>query len=79
MTVRHLESGCACRSAALTCVASSIGSIRMLHLLLRPVWTRIFSGVDIREEDLERLRDRVEQLTAMGFELTLCQKAVPRL
>lgn len=31
-------------------------TIRFLHVLLRPLWTRVFSGVDVRPEDLERLR-----------------------
>ena len=30
--------------------------IRVLYLLLQPLWTKVFSGVDIREEDLERIR-----------------------
>ncbi len=30
--------------------------IRVLHVFLRPLWTRVFSGVDVREEDLDRLR-----------------------
>lgn len=31
--------------------------IRLLYIVLYPLWTRVFSGVDIRDEDLERIRD----------------------
>jgi glycerol-3-phosphate O-acyltransferase len=31
-------------------------TIQLLHLLLRPLWTRVFSGVDVRTEDIERIR-----------------------
>ena len=31
--------------------------IRALDLLLQPLWTRVFSGVDVRDEDLARLRE----------------------
>ncbi len=30
--------------------------IELLNLILKPVWTRIYSGVDVRPEDLERIR-----------------------
>ncbi|MEZ4235098.1 MAG: 1-acyl-sn-glycerol-3-phosphate acyltransferase [Myxococcota bacterium] len=30
--------------------------IQLLHLVLRPLWTRVFSGVDVRPEDVERIR-----------------------
>ncbi|MEQ1567876.1 MAG: 1-acyl-sn-glycerol-3-phosphate acyltransferase [Myxococcota bacterium] len=30
--------------------------IQLLHLVLRPLWTRVFSGVDARPEDIERVR-----------------------
>jgi glycerol-3-phosphate O-acyltransferase len=30
--------------------------IQLLHVLLRPLWTRVFSGVDARPEDIERIR-----------------------
>lgn len=30
--------------------------IQMLHLVLRPLWTRVFSGVDARPEDIECIR-----------------------
>ncbi|MEQ1508544.1 MAG: 1-acyl-sn-glycerol-3-phosphate acyltransferase, partial [Myxococcota bacterium] len=31
-------------------------TIQLLHLLLRPLWTRVFSGVDVRPEDIARIR-----------------------
>jgi glycerol-3-phosphate O-acyltransferase len=30
--------------------------IQLLHVLLRPLWTRVFSGVDVRAEDIDRIR-----------------------
>lgn len=30
--------------------------IRLLHLVLQPLWTRIYAGVDVRPEDMERIR-----------------------
>ncbi|HHO52120.1 MAG TPA: hypothetical protein ENK18_14905 [Deltaproteobacteria bacterium] len=34
----------------------SWSTIKLLHLVLRPLWTRVFSGVDVRPADLEHLR-----------------------
>ena len=33
--------------------------VNALFILLRPMWTRVFSGVDIREEDLARIRHAI--------------------
>lgn len=30
--------------------------IQLLHLVLRPLWTRVFSGVDVRAVDIDRIR-----------------------
>jgi len=46
--------------------------IRALHLILRPLWTRVFSGVDVREEDLERIRSAMRGGTAI---LVPCHKS----
>jgi glycerol-3-phosphate O-acyltransferase len=46
--------------------------IRFLHLVLRPLWTRVFSGVDVREEDLERIRSAMRGGTAI---LVPCHKS----
>ncbi len=37
--------------------------IRMLHIVLRPLWTRVFSGVDVPAEDLERIRSAMREGT----------------
>jgi len=37
--------------------------ISALHLLLRPLWTRVFSGVDVPEADLERIRQAMRDGT----------------
>lgn len=37
--------------------------IRLLYYVLQPVWTRIYAGVDIRDEDLERIRAAMRQGT----------------
>jgi glycerol-3-phosphate O-acyltransferase len=34
----------------------SFGWVRFCSIVMRPLWTRVFSGYDIREEDLERIR-----------------------
>ena len=34
----------------------SFGVIRMLSVLLRPLWTRVFSGVDVRPQDMDAIR-----------------------
>ena len=46
--------------------------IRVLHLVLRPLWTRVFSGVDVREEDLEQIRASMRGGTAI---LVPCHKS----
>ncbi len=46
--------------------------IRVLHVVLRPLWTRVFSGVDVREEDLERIRAAMRSGTAI---LAPCHKS----
>lgn len=46
--------------------------IRALHVLLRPLWTRVFSGVDVRDEDLERIRQAMRGGTAI---LVPCHKS----
>jgi len=46
--------------------------IRVLHIILRPLWTRVFSGVDVREEDLERIRSAMRGGTAI---LVPCHKS----
>jgi glycerol-3-phosphate O-acyltransferase len=39
--------------------------IQLLHLVLRPLWTRVYSGVDVREEDLEAIRTAMRSGTAV--------------
>lgn len=39
--------------------------IRLLHLVLRPIWTRVFSGVDVTPEDLDRIRAAMRAGTAI--------------
>lgn len=39
--------------------------IQLLHIVLRPVWTRVFSGVDVRPEDLDRIRAAMRNGTAI--------------
>jgi glycerol-3-phosphate O-acyltransferase len=39
--------------------------IRVLDVVLQPLWTRVFSGVDIREEDLERIRSAMREGSAV--------------
>lgn len=34
----------------------SWAAIQLLHLVLRPLWTRVFSGVDVRAVDIDRIR-----------------------
>ena len=34
----------------------SFGTVRMLSVVLRPLWTRVFSGVDVRPEDMDAIR-----------------------
>jgi len=46
--------------------------IRVLHFVLRPLWTRVFSGVDVREEDLELIRSAMRGGTAI---LVPCHKS----
>jgi glycerol-3-phosphate O-acyltransferase len=46
--------------------------IRALALVLRPLWTRVFSGVDVRPEDLETIRQAIRQGSAV---LVPCHKS----
>lgn len=46
--------------------------IRFLSWAMRPVWTRVFQGYDIRAEDLERIRTATRQGTAV---LVPCHKS----
>lgn len=39
--------------------------IRFLSVVMKPLWTRVFSGYDIREEDLQRIRDASRNGTAV--------------
>jgi glycerol-3-phosphate O-acyltransferase len=46
--------------------------IQALSVVLRPLWTRVFSGVDVPEEDLERIRSAMRKGTAV---LVPCHKS----
>ncbi len=46
--------------------------IRVLHVLLRPLWTRVFSGVDVPAEDIDRIRAAMRDGTAV---LVPCHKS----
>ena len=46
--------------------------IRALHILLQPLWTKVFSGVDVREEDLDRIRTAMRDGTPI---LMPCHKS----
>jgi glycerol-3-phosphate O-acyltransferase len=39
--------------------------IRVLDVVLKPLWTRIYAGVDVRPEDLERIRTAMRKGTAI--------------
>jgi glycerol-3-phosphate O-acyltransferase len=39
--------------------------VAMLKVVLRPLWTRLYRGVDVRPEDLERIRDAMRHGTAV--------------
>ncbi len=39
--------------------------IRISDVVLRPLWTRVFSGVDVRPEDIERIRAAMRQGSAI--------------
>jgi glycerol-3-phosphate O-acyltransferase len=39
--------------------------VKWFAAILQPLWTRIYSGVDIRPEDLERIRNAMRQGTAV--------------
>lgn len=41
------------------------GILLTLDLLLRPLWTRVFSGVDVRDQDLARIRAAMRDGTAV--------------
>lgn len=46
--------------------------IRALHVLLQPLWTKVFSGVDVRPEDLDRIRAAMRDGTPV---LVPCHKS----
>ena len=46
--------------------------IQAISVILRPLWTRVFSGVDVPEKDLERIRTAMRQGTAI---LVPCHKS----
>jgi glycerol-3-phosphate O-acyltransferase len=46
--------------------------IRALHILLQPLWTKVFSGVDVRDEDLDRIRTAMRDGTPI---LVPCHKS----
>lgn len=50
----------------------SFGVIRFLSIACRPLWTRVFNGYDIRDEDLEKIRDAMRSGTAV---LVPCHKS----
>ncbi len=39
--------------------------VRVADVVLRPIWTKIYSGVDVRPEDIEAIRDAMRQGTAI--------------
>jgi glycerol-3-phosphate O-acyltransferase len=39
--------------------------IRIADVVLRPLWTRVFSGVDVRPEDIEQIRAAMREGTAI--------------
>ena len=47
-------------------------AIVMLSYVLRPLWTRVFSGVDVPPSDLERIRTAMRSGTAV---LVPCHKS----
>lgn len=50
----------------------SFGVIRFLSIACRPLWTRVFNGYDIRDEDLEKIRNAMRSGTAV---LVPCHKS----
>lgn len=46
--------------------------IRVLEVVLKPLWTRVFSGVDIRPEDVDRIRTAMRNGTVV---LMPCHKS----
>lgn len=46
--------------------------IQMLHVLLRPLWTTVYGGVDARPEDVDRIRAAMRDGTAV---LVPCHKS----
>jgi glycerol-3-phosphate O-acyltransferase len=50
----------------------SFSVIRFLSIAMRPIWTRVYSGYDIRPEDLERIRAAMREGTAV---LAPCHKS----
>lgn len=41
--------------------------IRVLDIALRPLWTRVYSGVDTPEEDIERIREAMRRGAAIAL------------
>lgn len=41
--------------------------IRVLDVLLRPLWTRVYSGVDAPDEDIERIRQAIREGAAIAL------------
>ena len=41
--------------------------IRVLDLALRPLWTRVYSGVDVPAADIERIREAIRQGAAIAL------------
>lgn len=39
--------------------------IRLMDILLRPLWTRVFRGVDVPDEDMERIRSAIRDGSAI--------------
>lgn len=46
--------------------------VRALGVILRPLWTKVYSGVDVSDEDLERIREASRRGTAI---LIPCHKS----
>ena len=46
--------------------------IRLLHVVLDPLWTRVYAGVDARPEDMDRIRTAMRNGTAV---LVPCHKS----
>ncbi len=40
-------------------------TIQVMHLVLRPLWTRVFNGVDVPEADMDRIRSAIRDGSAV--------------